>query len=198
MPSLRTVLGFVIGGAAFYILMEWQTSRRPRPIFAMRAPGKLMSPERLLRYYVMMGGICGGFFLNAIRGSQADLISALCSSAGLVFFVWSIGAYFHDRHDINEHGLTVRRLFRRNLTFAWEDIKSVRYSRFEHSFRITLKSTEKVTLHSALAGMPDFANAVRYKIPAAVADTNTWRELTVISEPLRVMSPQEFLASKQS
>ena len=171
------IVGTVLGMAALYAFFEITSRKRPLPDLSAYEDGLLEPLDEISRgTTVSMVLVFGAFLFDWIKnGGFLNGVAAALMGSGILVAIYSWIRYKPVYHEFSDEGINHMSGTGKTCEFAWEDIERIEYVR--QFFRITLKSGEAVQIRSIMRGIPEFAEMVLAKIPAARINAKTEKAL---------------------
>lgn len=162
-----SVIQWVIWGVIMALVMGWLSRSRSRA----RAPsqaGVLVLPTSIL----IIGIVSVVFWLAIVvisntvgKNSTSTLGTTFIFCLFCVASVPLITSFYLSRHRVSQSGMDYGEMFGARRTFAWSEVKAVRYSRGMGWFKLELDSGYVAHISTMLMGLSEFARLVLAYVP---------------------------------
>ncbi|EJM64356.1 hypothetical protein PMI30_03707 [Pseudomonas sp. GM50] len=156
------------------ITLRWLAKGRMRERTAEES--KLL---RLPKAVLVVGLVCflGFTALAVVSNIFSNQTTTWRTTVGFLSFallgLYLVAGYFLERHEMSEHGLTFRRVFRKQGHLNWVEVCSVRYSRNMNYFRLETHMGSVARISILFMGLPEFAKLVLASVPHEMIEPGT-------------------------
>lgn len=165
--AIASVVQWLVWGVIMAVVMGWVSRSRSRARPPSQA-GALVQPTSIL----VIGVVSVVFWLGIVvvsntvgKNSTSTLGTTLAFSAFALASTPLISGYYLGRHYVSDAGMDYGGMFGSRRTFAWSEVRTVRYSQGMGWFKLELDSGFVARVSAMLMGLPEFARLVLAHVP---------------------------------
>src|SRR5207253_1421590 len=107
----------------------------------------------------------------------------------LILNLFLIVSYFRSRHYFDDEAITFGRVVGSPVRVEWRDIKAVEFSNANYAF-VFKSSRGSHQIPTGLAGVVEFAEAMRHKLPVAIFNDVAVDKLSDVENGQKVLPPE--------
>lgn len=164
---LASAIKWLVWVVGMALVMGWVSRSRSRARPPYQA-GVLVQPTSILIIGVVSAVFFFGLAVVSItvgKNSTSTLGTTLLFCAFAIASMPLIWGFYLSRHRVSHSGMDYGEMFGARRTFAWSEVRTVRYSRDMGWFKLELGSGYVARISTMLMGLPEFARLVLVHVP---------------------------------